>query len=92
MPLSGSNIGFDGANDNGNSWGSRDREAVVDAEVTLTHMPSGLQRSARTNDNGEFIFTSLKVGGPYEISAASDGKGEYNPTYTLLQETTHVLA
>jgi outer membrane receptor for ferrienterochelin and colicin len=46
---------------------------IVDAEVVLVHVPSGNEKSSRTNDRGGFAFTGLRIGGPYTVTVQSLG-------------------
>ncbi len=47
--------------------------AVAGAEVRVTHVPSGTSSSAMTNASGQFVVTGLRVGGPYSVTASSQG-------------------
>lgn len=53
-----------------------DGAPIAGAEVTLVHTPSGNTSTARTNSSGEFAFTGLRVGGPYQVVALAEG---YSP-------------
>lgn len=50
-----------------------DGAPMIDAEVTLLHVPSGTEKTARTNETGSYAFTGLRVGGPYTIKASMIG-------------------
>ena len=50
-----------------------DGTAMASVEVTLVHVPSGNTKTATTNDDGEFAFTGLRVGGPYRVTATVEG-------------------
>ena len=40
--------------------------------VTIVHKPSGARKTAVVNNNGLFLASGLRVGGPYEITVDSD--------------------
>ncbi len=46
---------------------------LVGAQVLILHAPSGTSMTVSTNAAGQFIGTGLRVGGPYTISAATEG-------------------
>ncbi len=46
---------------------------IVGAEVVLVHVPSGNEKTALTNDSGNFAFTGLRIGGPYTVTVQSLG-------------------
>src|SRR5262245_54592543 len=50
-----------------------DGQPMVEAEVTLIHMPTGNTKSTTTNADGVFVFTGLRVGGPYHVKAEPMG-------------------
>ena len=51
---------------------SDDATPMTSVEVTLVHVPTGNTKTTTTNDAGAFVFTGLRVGGPYRITAAID--------------------
>jgi outer membrane receptor for ferrienterochelin and colicin len=57
----------------GNVTSADDGLPIVDAEVVLVHVPSGNEKTARTNDSGGFAFTGLRIGGPYTVTVQSLG-------------------
>ncbi|WP_297514506.1 TonB-dependent receptor [uncultured Caulobacter sp.] len=46
---------------------------IVGATVTVTHVPSGTDQVAVTNEAGAFDVRGLRVGGPYKITATAQG-------------------
>jgi Carboxypeptidase regulatory-like domain/TonB dependent receptor-like, beta-barrel/TonB-dependent Receptor Plug Domain len=50
-----------------------DGATMAEAEVTLTHVPTGEVKTATTNADGAFAFTGLRVGGPYVVTAEFAG-------------------
>jgi hypothetical protein len=50
-----------------------DNATLAEAEVTLVHEPTGTEKSTVTNTSGEFVFTGLRVGGPYHVTANFTG-------------------
>ncbi|WP_443751129.1 carboxypeptidase regulatory-like domain-containing protein [Asticcacaulis solisilvae] len=46
---------------------------VAGATVTVIHTPTGTREVTRTDKDGNYQLTGLKVGGPYEIDVASGG-------------------
>jgi hypothetical protein len=44
---------------------------LAGATVVVTHLPSGTRATARTNAQGQFIASGLRVGGPYKIDVAA---------------------
>jgi hypothetical protein len=50
-----------------------DGTAMTSVEVTLVHVPSGNVKSTTTNDDGAYVFTGLRVGGPYVVTATVEG-------------------
>jgi hypothetical protein len=51
-----------------------DGGAVAGAEVKVLHVPSGTTSSTVTNSSGQFSLSGLRVGGPYTVTAMSEGK------------------
>lgn len=49
---------------------------VAGATVTLIHTPSGTREVTRTDKDGNYQLTGLKVGGPYEIDVSAGGYSE----------------
>ncbi len=50
-----------------------DNAPMAEAFVTLIHEPSGNVVTTTTNDAGVFVFTNLRVGGPYYVKAEAMG-------------------
>jgi outer membrane receptor for ferrienterochelin and colicin len=50
-----------------------DGAAVAGAEVKVLHVPSGTTSTAVTNASGQFSVSGLRVGGPYTVTAMSEG-------------------
>jgi len=50
-----------------------DGAAVAGAEVKVLHVPSGTTGTTSTNASGQFSFSGLRVGGPYTVTAMSEG-------------------
>ncbi len=50
-----------------------DGKILAGATVTATHLPTNTTFTAVANDSGRFYLRSLPVGGPYTVSASSDG-------------------
>src|SRR5215467_3143325 len=48
---------------------------VPGATVTATHQPSGTSYDAVTQADGRFVIPSVRVGGPYKVSAMLTGFG-----------------
>jgi outer membrane receptor for ferrienterochelin and colicin len=46
---------------------------VAGATVTAVHTPTGTKATTVSRPNGQFNLSGLRVGGPYEVSAASAG-------------------
>ncbi len=46
---------------------------LFDAEVVLLHVPSGNEKTTRTNESGGFAFTGLRIGGPYKVTVTVPG-------------------
>ena len=50
-----------------------DSQPMAEAEVTLVHEPSGNVKTTTSNTDGAFVFTGLRVGGPYHLTAKFGG-------------------
>lgn len=48
-----------------------DGSAVSDAEITVTHVPSGTVSTTRTGADGSFVVSGLRAGGPYTVAVSS---------------------
>lgn len=48
-----------------------DGAAVGDAEITVTHVPSGTVSTTRTGADGSFVVSGLRAGGPYTVAVSS---------------------
>jgi hypothetical protein len=49
---------------------------IPDALVTVVHLPSGTTKLTTTNTSGAFSATGLRVGGPYRVTARTEGMQE----------------
>lgn len=63
-----------------------DGAAVANARVTITHVASGTQSTARTNDSGRFGVAGVRVGGPFRVEVQAEGfePRTVNDVYTSL--------
>ena len=52
---------------------SDDGAPMAEVEVTLVHEPTGNVKTTTTNTDGAFVFSGLRVGGPYRVTAALEG-------------------
>ncbi|MBB4802666.1 hypothetical protein HNP37_002741 [Flavobacterium nitrogenifigens] len=52
--------------------------AVIDAEVTLTHLPTNAVYRTTTDKQGRFSFENLNAGGPYELEIKSKDTKDYS--------------
>ncbi len=52
--------------------------AVIDAEVTLTHLPTNAVYKGKTDKAGRFSFENLNAGGPYELEIKSNDTKDYS--------------
>jgi len=52
---------------------SDDGVPMAEVTVTLIHVPSGNEKTTTTNADGGFVFTGLRVGGPYSVTATFEG-------------------
>jgi len=52
--------------------------AVIDADVTLTHLPTNAVYKAKTDKQGRFSFENLSAGGPYELEIKSQDTKDYS--------------
>jgi hypothetical protein len=48
-------------------------QPVAGATVTVTHVPSGTSRTVTSNDEGRYVVSGLRPGGPYTVSVAGEG-------------------
>ncbi|WP_296674813.1 TonB-dependent receptor [Novosphingobium sp.] len=48
-----------------------DGAPVGDAEINITHVPSGTVSTTRTGADGSFVASGLRVGGPYTVEVTS---------------------
>ncbi len=53
---------------------------VAGATVTVIHTPSGTREVTRSDKDGNYQLTGLKVGGPYEVDIAAGGYGDSKTT------------
>ncbi|RED23637.1 carboxypeptidase family protein [Flavobacterium cutihirudinis] len=52
--------------------------AVLNAEVTLTHLPTNAIYKTTTDKQGRFSFENLNAGGPYELEIKSTDTKDYS--------------
>ncbi len=52
--------------------------AVIDADVTLTHLPTNAVYRTTTDKQGRFSFENLNAGGPYELEIKSKDTKDYS--------------
>jgi len=66
--------------------------ALSGVPVRVTHLPTGTVYSALTRDNGRFAVSNVQVGGPFSVTAASDGieSQTLDQVFTSLGQTTEV--
>src|SRR5687767_10233639 len=50
-----------------------DGAPMAETPITLVHVPSGGTFTATTNTDGVFVFTNMRVGGPYFVKAEPPG-------------------
>lgn len=58
---------------------------VANAEVTVTHVPSGTTSTATTDATGSFGISGLRVGGPFTVSVRAQGMQTTQITDIFLQ-------
>src|SRR3712207_5433056 len=46
---------------------------LADAQVVITHVPSGTTSRTTTNSDGSFNASGLRVGGPYTVTVTAAG-------------------
>lgn len=46
---------------------------IAGATVTITHVPSGTQRTVTTNADGRYVVGGLRPGGPYTVEVSGGG-------------------
>jgi hypothetical protein len=61
------------ANLRGTVRSADDKLPMAEVEVTLLHLPSGTQQTTKSNSDGDYVFTNLRVGGPYVVRAEPIG-------------------
>jgi len=52
---------------------SQDGNGLVGANIVATHIPSGTQYGTTSMNNGYFVITNMKIGGPYKIAVSYIG-------------------
>ena len=60
----------------------------LSAQVSLTHVPTGVTRSSSTSSTGLFHTSGLRIGGPYELEVTADGYRTYKRTNITLRPGT----
>lgn len=53
---------------------------VAGAQVTVTHVPSGTISSATSSNDGSFVVSGLRVGGPFSVKVAAPGYADFEAT------------
>jgi hypothetical protein len=63
---------------------------VAGAGITLIHVPSGNVKTSTTEADGSFVFSGLRVGGPYQVTAVVSGfqQARVNDVYLSAGKTT----
>ena len=51
----------------------KDGNPIANATVTITHVPSGTVKTAKTGTSGNYYQPGLRVGGPYTVAATAEG-------------------
>ncbi len=46
---------------------------VADATVTVTHLPTGITVTTKTDATGYYVVDQLRVGGPYQVTISATG-------------------
>ncbi|MDP7592302.1 MAG: TonB-dependent receptor, partial [Litorilituus sp.] len=46
--------------------------AAINTTITVTHIPTGITKTVKTNESGHYNLRGLKVGGPYKIVIDSE--------------------
>jgi len=69
-------------------------EGAANTRVVIEHLPSGSRLEVTTDDDGNFIASGLRVGGPYEIILDSDvyRDATYSEVFLKLGETFRLNA
>lgn len=57
------------SNVRGTVKGAQDGVPMAGVEVKIVEESTGAEKSTTTNDQGEFVFSNLQVGGPYHVTA-----------------------
>ncbi|UGB46589.1 carboxypeptidase regulatory-like domain-containing protein [Frateuria edaphi] len=67
-------------------------QPVANATVTIVHEPSGTTKVVSTDASGRYVAQGLRVGGPFDITAAKSGlnQGEQDNVYLQLGQTSAV--
>jgi outer membrane receptor protein involved in Fe transport len=60
-------------------------QPVAGATVTIVHQPSGTTKEVVTDNDGRYAAQGLRVGGPFEISAAKSGMAAVEQDNVYLQ-------
>ena len=58
---------------NGKVTSEQDKEEIIGATITATHVPSGTVYRAVTNVSGRYMLENLRAGGPYEVEVSYVG-------------------
>ena len=71
---------------------SDDIGPLFGASVTAKHLPTGTTSGAVSQENGHYILTNLRVGGPYTLSISYVGYKtvEFSDVYLELGKTTNI--
>lgn len=57
---------------------------VANAQVTVTHVPTGTVSTVSTNQEGAFAVAGLRLGGPFTVSVATPGFQNFQATDIFL--------
>lgn len=69
-----------------------DKQPIIGAYISATHIPSGTVYSATSNSNGRFSIDGMMVGGPYNVKVSYIGfKNAERSIPTLILDETKTL-
>lgn len=58
--------------------------AVPNAQVVVTHVPTGTVQNFTTNEAGEFVAQGLRIGGPYTVTVSAADRQSFQATDVFL--------
>ncbi|HET9511197.1 MAG TPA: carboxypeptidase regulatory-like domain-containing protein [Sphingomonas sp.] len=65
-----------------------DGAPVAGAQVTITNVPSGTTNTTTTGNDGSFIASGLRVGGPFTVSVSSpQGNAQVTDIFTVVGQS-----